>query len=116
MRTEHTRSIQTISHSTEVINSFFDEPSQRMFSVRRLSCRVDIKRQLFIVTVENINNSSKFKVIPYAELTVCKDKIRYLVNPAYQYPELEDRLSSININIEKTVCDFIQKYAPVASV
>ncbi|TDB44102.1 hypothetical protein [Photorhabdus luminescens] len=116
MRTEHTRSIQTISHSTEVINSFFDKPSQRMFSVRRLSCRVDTKRQLFIVTVENADNSSEFRVIPYAELTVCKDKVRYLVNPAYQYPELEDRLSSINTSIEKTVCDFIQKYSPVVSV
>ncbi|MBS9427077.1 hypothetical protein [Photorhabdus akhurstii] len=116
MRTEHTRSIQTISHSTEVINSFFDEPSQRMFSVRRLSCRVDIKCQLFIVTVENADNSSKFRVIPYAELTVCKDKVRYLVNPVYQYPELKDRLPSINTSIEKTVCDFIQKYSPVANV
>ncbi len=53
MRTEHTRSIQTISHSTEVIDSFFDELSQKEFSVRRLSFRHDLNRQIFIVTISN---------------------------------------------------------------
>ncbi|WP_340619682.1 hypothetical protein [Xenorhabdus siamensis] len=112
MRTEHTRSVQTISHSTEVIDSFFDEQSQKKFSVRRLSFRNDVKRQLFIVTIENIDNPCEFYVTPYAELTVCRDKVRYLVKPANQYPDLVDWLISINANIERTIRDFIQSYHP----
>ncbi len=112
MRTEHTRSVQTISHSTEIIDSFFDNRSQKEFFIRRLSFRRDPNRQIFIVTIENTDNPCGFYVTPYAELTVCRDKVRYLVKPANQYPDLEDRLLSINTNIERIVCDFIRNYCP----
>ncbi len=112
MRTEHTRSIQTISHSTEVVDSFFDEQSQKEFSVRRLSCRNDIKRQLFIVTITNDNKSDDFYVVPFAELTICRNKIRYIIKPTQQYPDLEGSIPSISASIEKTVCDFIRNYRP----
>ncbi|PHM46618.1 hypothetical protein Xmir_04056 [Xenorhabdus miraniensis] len=112
MRTEHTRSIQTISHSTEVIDSFFDERSQKEFSVRRLSFRHDPNRQIFIVTISNDNKSDKFYVVPFAELTICRNKIRYLVKPTQQYPDLEDSFPSISSNIETAICDFIRNYRP----
>ncbi|WP_038255612.1 hypothetical protein [Xenorhabdus bovienii] len=112
MRTEHTRSAQTISHSTEIVDRFFDTNSQKEFFIRRLSCRNDIKRQLFIVTIKNDNKSDGFYVVPFAELTVCRNKVRYIVKPTQQYPDLGDSLPSISNNIEKIIRNFILNYRP----
>ncbi|MBI6547269.1 hypothetical protein [Xenorhabdus lircayensis] len=110
MRTEHTRSIQTISHSTEIIDSFFDEPSQKKFSVRRLSCRNDIKRQLFIVTIKDDNKSDDFYVVPFAELIFRREKVKYIISPENQYPELSSNIDIIMEHIESIVKGFIDNY------
>ncbi len=115
MRTEHTRSAQTISHSTEIVDKFFDTNSQKEFFIRRLSCRNDIKRQLFIVTIKNDNKSDGFYVVPFAELTVCRNKVRYIVKPTQQYPDLGDNLPSISNNIEKIIRNFILNYRPAVT-
>ncbi|HHR5899781.1 TPA: hypothetical protein ACS7XC_000649 [Providencia alcalifaciens] len=110
MRTEHTRSTKTISHGTELVNTFFDDASEKKFSVRRLSVRTDPNRQLFIVTIDDYLNNNDFKIRPYAEVTVIKDKIRFIVNPSKQYPALKDMFSNINSAIETSVFGFMNKF------
>ncbi|ERT11939.1 hypothetical protein [Photorhabdus temperata] len=110
MRTEHTRSIQTISHSTEVIDSFFDELSQKEFSVRRLSFRHDLNRQIFIVTISNDKKSDDFYVVPFAELSYRRNKINVIVDPKAQYPELcTDADSAIEL-IKSSIMGYMSQY------
>ncbi|HEK3119614.1 TPA: hypothetical protein SMV40_002115 [Proteus mirabilis] len=110
MRTEHTRSIQTINHATEVINSFFDDASEKNFSIRRLSVRTNPNRQLFIVTVDDDLVKGDFKVIPYAEVTVVKNKMRFTVNPLKQYPAMKSMFEAINNTIETSIFGFMKKF------
>ncbi|MEQ5205542.1 hypothetical protein [Proteus sp. fly-1067] len=110
MRTEHTRSTKTISHATELVNTFFDDASEKKFSVRRLSVRTDPNRQLFIVIIDDDFNKSDFKVTPYAEVTVIKDQIRFIVNPSKQYPALKGMFGNINSAIETSVFGFMNKF------
>jgi hypothetical protein len=89
MRTLARRSIQTILNRTSVVGSFVDSDSLNKFFIHRLSDRVSTSRQLFIVT---LNNSIKEgEVIPYAEIsTTSSSKLRYIVKPLDQYPDLAD--------------------------
>ncbi|PQQ36267.1 hypothetical protein C6H68_20220 [Photorhabdus luminescens] len=87
MRTEHTRSIQTISHSTEVIDSFKDKNTDKLFCVLRLSERLDANRQLFIVTLNDDNKGDNFYIALFTELVVIRERVKYLVSPENQYPE-----------------------------
>ncbi|MDE1486069.1 hypothetical protein KKI90_07240 [Xenorhabdus bovienii] len=110
MRTEHTRSIQTISHLTEVIDSFKDKSTDKLFNVLRLSVRQDVNRQLFIVTLKDDNKSDDFYVVPFAELIVRREKVKYLVAPEKQYPEFDGNISSIMKHIESIIKNFIDNY------
>ncbi|TNH42335.1 hypothetical protein EP164_17530 [Photorhabdus luminescens subsp. sonorensis] len=110
MRTEHTRSIQTISHSTEVIDSFKDKSTDKLFCVLRLSERRDANRQLFIVTLKDDNKSDDFYIVPFAELVVRRERVKYLVSPENQYPEFGDNISFIMKRIESVVKIFIDNY------
>lgn len=87
MRTIARRSIQTIKNRTNVVSSFVDPETLNEFVVRRLSERASSNRQLFIVTMNR--ESSDGEVIPYAEIaTTSSSKLRYVVKPSDQYPNL----------------------------
>lgn len=89
MRTLARRSVQTIKNRTQVVSSFVDSDSSNEFIVRRLSERQSPDRQLFIVTLNN--SSVDGEVIPFAEIaTSSTSKLRYVVKPAEQYPQLAD--------------------------
>lgn len=89
MRSLARRSIQTIKNRTDVVSSFVDSDTLNEFCVRRLSDRVSASRQLFIVTLNNDVNDGE--VIPYAEIaTSPSSKLRYVVKPSDQYPNLAD--------------------------
>ncbi|EFE96622.1 hypothetical protein CEQ31_016630 [Serratia odorifera] len=89
MRSLARRSIQTIKNRTDVVSSFVDSDTLNEFCVRRLSDRVSASRQLFIVTLNN--DVSDGEVIPYAEIaTSSSSKLRYVVKPSDQYPNLVD--------------------------
>lgn len=110
MRTEHTRSIQTINHLTEEVNSFFDDKSQKYFYVRRLSARKDPNRQLFIVTMDNDSKSNDFYIVPFAELSYRKDAVRVTIDPNEQYPELNSSISSVIDKIQMSILGYMSNY------
>ncbi|HFO2534989.1 TPA: hypothetical protein ACHJX8_004567 [Yersinia enterocolitica] len=88
MRTLARRSIQTINNRTQVVSSFVDDDTLNEFFVRRLSDRISPNRQLFIVTLNNAHDDGE--VIPFAEIAMSNEKIRYIVKPSDQYPSLVD--------------------------
>ncbi|HCM64687.1 MAG TPA: hypothetical protein DIT05_19415 [Morganella sp. (in: Bacteria)] len=110
MRTEHTRSIQTINHATEVINSFFDDASSKNFSVRRLNVRKDPNRQLFIVTIDNDNKSDDYYIVPFAELSYRKETVEVVVDPSGQYPELNNSITSVIDKIRLSILGYMSNY------
>ncbi|EKT55770.1 hypothetical protein [Providencia sneebia] len=110
MRTEHTRSIQTISHSTELVKTFFDDTTEKVFSVRRLSVRKDPNRQLFIVTIENDTKSDEYKVVPFAELSYRKKKVNVVVDPNIQYPELNQSITNVIEKIKSSILGYMSNY------
>ncbi|MBD2781644.1 hypothetical protein [Xenorhabdus szentirmaii] len=110
MRTEHTRSIQTISHSTEIVDRFFDDRLQKDFFIRRLSFRNDPNRQIFIVTINNDNKSDAFYVVPFAEFLYRRNKVNVIVDPKTQYPELcIDADKTIKL-IKSSIIGFMSQY------
>jgi len=110
MRTEHTRSIQTISHSTELVNTFFDDSTAKVFTVRRLSIRKDPNRQLFIVTIENDNKSDEHEVVPFAELSYRQKKVNVVVDPSTQYPELNQSITNVIEKIKSSIIGYMSNY------
>lgn len=110
MRAEHTRSIQTINHSTEEINSFFDDASKRRFSVRRLSVRKDPNRQFFIVTIDNDNKSDDYYIVPFAELSYQKDTVNVIIDPNKQYPELSNGMANVISKIKLSISGYMSNY------
>ncbi|EHM4357304.1 TPA: hypothetical protein ACTYSP_000507 [Citrobacter freundii] len=85
MRTVARRSIQTIERRTQLVGSFVDSDTANEFFVRRLSDRVSPARQLFIVTLNNDVRDGD--VIPFAEIAMNNEKLRYVVKPVDQYPQ-----------------------------
>lgn len=110
MRPAHTRSIQTISHSTELVNTFFDDNSERIFSVRRLIMRKDPNKQLFIVTIENDNKSDEYKVVPFAELSYRQRNVNVIVDPSTQYPELNQSITNVIEKIKSSIIGYMSNY------
>nr|WP_314266051.1 hypothetical protein [uncultured Moellerella sp.] len=110
MGTEHTRSVQTISHSTEVINTFFDAASAKHFSIRRLSIRKGPDRQLFIVTIDNDNKSDDFYIVPFAELSYRHEVVSILVDPNKQYPELNQCIGKVIEKVKFSILGYMSQY------
>lgn len=105
MRALARRSIQTINNRTQVVSSFVDSDTTTEFVVRRLSERTAPNRQLFIVTLNN--GITEDEVIPFAEIaTSSTSKLRYVVNPANQYPELADPITLSKI--EKSILVYMK--------
>ena len=102
MRTVARRSIQTIERRTQLVSSFVDSNTANEFFVRRLSDRVSPARQLFIVTLNNEVRDGD--VIPFAEIAMNKEKLRYVVKPADQYVS-----SNLLKKIEAAIALYMQK-------
>ncbi|PHM37195.1 hypothetical protein Xinn_01162 [Xenorhabdus innexi] len=110
MRTEHTRSIQTISHSTEIVDRFFDDCLQKEFFIRRLSFRSDPNRQIFIVTINNDKKSDAFYVVPFAEFSYRRNKVNVIVDPKAQYPELCADVDKAIELIKSSIIGYMSQY------
>lgn len=106
MRTVARRSIQTIEHRTQVVGSFVDSNTAKEFFVRRLSDRVSPSRQLFIVTINN--DVCNGDVIPFAEISLSNDKMRYVVKPSTQYPQYAQ--DSLLKRIEAAIAQYMKNY------
>lgn len=106
MRTLARRSVQTIKNRTQVVSSFIDSDTSNEFTVLRLNERQSPERQLFIVTLNN--SSVDGEVIPFAEIaTSTSSKLRYVVKPAIQYPQLAD--SHLLDRIETAIAIYMKK-------
>lgn len=105
MRTVARRSIQTIERRTQLVGSFVDSNTANEFFVRRLSDRVSPARQLFIVTLNNDVRDGD--VIPFAEIAMSNEKLRYVVKPADQYPEYVN--CSLLKRIEAAIALYMKK-------
>lgn len=104
MRTLARRSIQTIKHRTQVVSSFVDQNTENKFFVRRLSDRVSPARQLFIITINDTPNDGD--VIPFAEIAMNNDKMRYVVKPTNQYPQFA--ISSVIDKVEAAIESYMK--------
>ncbi|HHH0485786.1 TPA: hypothetical protein ACPZO0_002157 [Yersinia enterocolitica] len=105
MRTVAKRSIQTIECRTQVVSSFVDSDTSIEFFVRRLSDRESPNRQLFIVTINH--DVKDGDVIPFAEIAMTNDKMRYVVKPVNQYPQFVD--SRVIDKIETAISIYMKK-------
>lgn len=113
---DKTRTMQTIRTNTAVVDSFpmrFHN-SEDSVEVRRMLCRETADRQHFIVTfksdvtrADNISNSTS-TVTPLAEVVVRNNKLRFVLKPQEQYPEIVDVKESIVPKIEKAVVQFMK--------
>ncbi|HEJ9487764.1 MULTISPECIES: hypothetical protein [Proteus] len=110
MKTEHIRSIQTISHSTEVINTFIDDVTNIHLSIHRLIVRKDHNKQLFIVIIQDDNKSDDFYIVPFTELSYRKEKINIIVDPYNQYPELNGNIIHLLQKIKSSIFCYMSKY------
>ncbi|WIV88762.1 hypothetical protein [Proteus appendicitidis] len=110
MKTEHTRSIQTISHSTEIINTFVDDVTKIHFSIHRLIVRQNSHKQLFIVIIKNDHKSNNFYIVPFTELSYRKEKINIIVDPYTQYPELNKNIIHLIRKIKSSIFYYMSKY------
>ncbi|MDA5379272.1 hypothetical protein PH346_25010, partial [Escherichia coli] len=111
-----TRSMQTIRTNTAVIDSFpmRIHNSEDAVEVRRMLCRESADRQHFIVTfksdiakAEEISNSTSL-VTPLAEVVVRNNKLRFVLKPQEQYPEIADVKESIVPKIESAVVQYMK--------
>lgn len=109
MRTVARRSIQTIEHRTQLVSSIVDSSTTNKLFVRKLSDRVSSSRQLFIVTLnDDVCNG---EVIPFAEIAMSKDKLRYIVKPANQYPQYASK--ELLSKIEDAISHYMNGYKGV---
>ncbi|CAD5738791.1 TPA: hypothetical protein OHP48_004993 [Escherichia coli] len=113
---DNTRSMQTIRTNTAVIDSFpmRIHNSEDAVEVRRMLCRESADRQHFIVTfksdiakAEEISNSTSL-VTPLAEVVVRNNKLRFVLKPQEQYPEIADVKESIVPKIESAVVQYMK--------
>lgn len=99
------RSIQTIENRTQIVSSFVDSKTLNEFFVRRLSERTSPNRQLFIITLNN--EVTDGEVIPFAEIaTSSSNKLRYVVRPSDQYPNLAN--NKLMDMIETVISNYIK--------
>ncbi|UUE38036.1 hypothetical protein L0Y26_09030 [Pectobacterium aroidearum] len=113
---DNTRSMQTIRANTAVIDTFpmrFHN-SEDAVEVRRMLCRKTADRQHFIVTfksdvarAEQISNSTSL-VTPLAEVVVRNNKLRFVLKPQEQYPEIANIKESVVPKIESAVVQFMK--------
>lgn len=113
---DNTRSMQTIRTNTAVIDSFpmRIHNSEDAVEVRRMLCRESADRQHFIITfksdiakAEEISNSTSL-VTPLAEVVVRNNKLRFVLKPQEQYPEIADVKESIVPKIESAVVQYMK--------
>ncbi|WP_224553196.1 hypothetical protein [Pectobacterium versatile] len=112
---DNTRSMQTIRTNTAVIDSFpmrFHN-NEDAVEVRRMLSRKTADRQHFIVTfksdvarAEQISNSTSL-VTPLAEVVVRNNKLRFVLKPQEQYPEIANIKESVVPKIESAVVQFM---------
>jgi hypothetical protein len=106
MTTLARRSVQTIKNRTQYVESFVDSETSNEFTVLRLSERQSPQRQLFIVTLNDTQADGE--VIPFAEIaTSSTNKLRYVVKPSEQYPQLAD--AHLLDMIETVITIFMKK-------
>lgn len=109
MRTVARRSIQTIERRTQLVSSFVDSKTEKEFFVRRLSDRVSPARQLFIVTLNNDVRDGD--VIPFAEIAMNNQKLRYVVKPVDQYPQYVN--GNLLERIEAAIAQYMKNHKEI---
>lgn len=100
------RSIQTIRDCTSIIatHSFH----ANLVQVRTLDNEAAPPEQLhFIVTFKHDVENARATVKPLAEAVFLSGRVRYIVKPAKQYPELERHMSLFSEVIETSIREFL---------
>jgi len=116
---DNKRSMQTIRTNTTIIDSFpmLDIREDDAIEVRRMISRVASDRQYFIITLKSdvdraaSMSSTTSTVKPLAEVIFRNNKIRYVIQPNKQYPELINLQVNIVSQIECSVVRFMEIYS-----
>ncbi|AUX74200.1 hypothetical protein [Erwinia pyrifoliae] len=106
------RSIQTIRDCTSIIatHSF----NANLVQVRTLDNEAVPPEQLhFIVTFKHDVENARATVKPLAEAVFLNGRVRYIVKPAKQYPELERHMPMFSEVIETTIREFLSSHVRI---
>lgn len=107
-----TRSIQTIRDCTSMIATVPLHRRDDALQIRHLNKSGAIKDQHFIITVKSDVDDATFSVKPFAELIVLNNRLRFVVMPETQYPQVVDSEEEIFDEIERNLAKFLKnKYS-----
>ncbi|MDM3520520.1 hypothetical protein OGW13_11315 [Citrobacter sp. Ca225] len=111
---EAKRSIQTIRDCTSVIATHIFGNSK--LQVRTLNNEALAPKDLkFIVTFAHDVETARATVKPLAEARFLDGEICFTVNPAKQFPEMANKISSFSEAIETSIREFLGKHDSIFS-
>lgn len=106
------RSIQTIRDCTKMIASVPLRHWDDSLQIREMSKPGELKDQRFIVTLKSDVDAGSFTVKLFAELMVLNNRLRFLVKPEKQFPEVVHFEQEVFSEIESEIATFVKdKYS-----
>lgn len=106
------RSIQTIRDCTKMIASVPLRHWDDSLQIREMNKPGALKDQRFLVTFQSDVDSGRFTVKLFAEMMVLNKRLRFLVKPEKQFPEVVSCEYDIFSKIEGKIATFIKdKYS-----
>ncbi|GAL58880.1 hypothetical protein EV102420_13_01370 [Pseudescherichia vulneris NBRC 102420] len=103
------RSVSTIKNSTSMIATLPLHHSPDSLEIRHLNSDGELKHQLFIITLKSDMEAAEYTVKPFAELMVFNKRLRFVVQPEKQYPDVAMAEEEIFPEIERSLALFLQK-------
>lgn len=106
------RSVQTIRDCTNMIATVPLRHWDDSLQIRHLKSEGALRDQHFIITVKSDIDDATFSVKPFAELIVLNNRLRFVVMPEIQYPEVADSEEEAFSEIERNLAKFLKnKYS-----
>lgn len=102
------RSIQTIRDCTDMIATVPLRHWDDALQIRHLKSEGALRDQHFIITVRSDVDEATFSVKPFAELVVLNNRLRFVVTPEAQYPEIASGEDEIFSEIERNLAQFLK--------
>ena len=106
------RSIQTIRDCTNMIASVPLRHWDDSLQIREMGTPGELKDQRFIITLKSDVEAGSFTIKLVAELMVLNNRLRFLVKPEKQFPEVVYCERQIFSDIESEIATFVKdKYS-----
>ncbi len=103
------RSVQTIRDCTSTIATVPLRHLDDSLQIRQLNKEGALRDQHFIITIKSDVDEAKYSVKPFAELIVLNNRLRFIVMPEKQYPDVVNVEDDIFSEIERNLAIFVKK-------